>query len=111
MIKVLSGVWALLPGIVLIVLGNGMHFTLIGLRGGIEGLRFSIATTLPLQFEDTAPQAHVECRARVVFKSVQIYKCCCGTAGWRGGSIRSATNFPGDTPSQHDRIECKWTIQ
>ncbi len=37
MIKTLSGVWALLLGIVLIMLGNGMHFTLIGLRGGIEG--------------------------------------------------------------------------
>ncbi|MEX5728736.1 MFS family permease [Rhodovulum iodosum] len=37
MLKVLSGVWALLVGIVLIMLGNGMHFTLIGLRGGIEG--------------------------------------------------------------------------
>ena len=37
MIKTLSGVWALLVGIVLIMLGNGMHFTLIGLRGGIEG--------------------------------------------------------------------------
>ena len=37
MIKVLSGVWALLLGIVLIMLGNGMHFTLVGLRGGIEG--------------------------------------------------------------------------
>jgi len=36
MIKTLSGVWALLLGIVLIMLGNGMHFTLIGLRGGIE---------------------------------------------------------------------------
>ncbi|TVQ57804.1 MAG: MFS transporter [Rhodobacteraceae bacterium] len=37
MLKVLSGVWALLLGIVLIMLGNGMHFTLIGLRGGLEG--------------------------------------------------------------------------
>ena len=37
MFTVLSGVWALLLGIVLIMLGNGMHFTLIGLRGGIEG--------------------------------------------------------------------------
>ncbi len=37
MTQVLSGVWALLLGIVLIMLGNGMHFTLIGLRGGIEG--------------------------------------------------------------------------
>jgi len=37
MINVLSGVWALLLGVVLIMLGNGMHFTLIGLRGGIEG--------------------------------------------------------------------------
>jgi len=37
MFQVFSGVWALLIGIVLIMLGNGMHFTLIGLRGGIEG--------------------------------------------------------------------------
>ena len=37
MIRMLSGVWALLIGIFLIMLGNGMHFTLIGLRGGIEG--------------------------------------------------------------------------
>lgn len=37
MTQVFSGVWALLLGIVLIMLGNGMHFTLIGLRGGIEG--------------------------------------------------------------------------
>jgi MFS family permease len=35
--QVLSGVWALLIGIVFIMLGNGMHFTLIGLRGGLEG--------------------------------------------------------------------------
>ena len=41
MIQVLSGVWALLLGIVLIMLGNGMHFTLIGLRGGIEGFSAS----------------------------------------------------------------------
>ncbi|WP_425419289.1 MFS transporter [Oricola indica] len=37
MFKTLSGVWALLLGILLIMLGNGMQFTLIGLRGGIEG--------------------------------------------------------------------------
>ncbi|PVB62474.1 MFS transporter [Labrenzia sp. 011] len=37
MLQVLSGVWALLIGIVFIMLGNGMQFTLIGLRGGIEG--------------------------------------------------------------------------
>jgi MFS family permease len=37
MIRMLASVWALLLGIVLIMLGNGMHFTLIGLRGGIEG--------------------------------------------------------------------------
>jgi MFS family permease len=37
MVQVLSKVWALLLGIVLIMLGNGMHSTLIGLRGGIEG--------------------------------------------------------------------------
>ncbi|WP_223478486.1 MFS transporter [Oricola indica] len=37
MFKTLSGVWALLLGILLIMLGNGMQFTLIGMRGGIEG--------------------------------------------------------------------------
>ncbi|MEQ9488806.1 MAG: MFS transporter [Alphaproteobacteria bacterium] len=37
MIRVLSSIWALLLGIVLIMLGNGMQFTLIGLRGEIEG--------------------------------------------------------------------------
>ncbi|MGA9436338.1 MAG: MFS transporter [Roseobacter sp.] len=37
MINMLASVWALLLGIVLIMLGNGMHFTLMGLRGGIEG--------------------------------------------------------------------------
>ena len=37
MLQVLAAVWALLLGIVFIMLGNGMHFTLIGLRGGIEG--------------------------------------------------------------------------
>jgi MFS family permease len=37
MIKMLASVWALFLGVVLIMLGNGMHFTLMGLRGGIEG--------------------------------------------------------------------------
>lgn len=37
MIRMLASVWTLLLGIVLIMLGNGMHFTLMGLRGGIEG--------------------------------------------------------------------------
>ncbi|MEQ8335623.1 MFS transporter [Nisaea sp.] len=37
MVNVFSGIWALLLGIVFIMLGNGMQFTLIGLRGGIEG--------------------------------------------------------------------------
>ncbi|MEL7429188.1 MAG: MFS transporter, partial [Pseudomonadota bacterium] len=41
MFQVLSRVWPLLVGIVLIMLGNGMHFTLIGLRGGIEGFSAS----------------------------------------------------------------------
>ncbi|NBB83554.1 MAG: MFS transporter [Alphaproteobacteria bacterium] len=36
MLSTLTSIWALLIGIVLIMLGNGMHFTLIGLRGGIE---------------------------------------------------------------------------
>ncbi|NVJ61631.1 MAG: MFS transporter [Gammaproteobacteria bacterium] len=37
MVNVLLQVWSLLTGIVLIMLGNGMHSTLIGLRGSIEG--------------------------------------------------------------------------
>ena len=37
MAQFFSGIWALLIGIVFIMLGNGMHFTLIGLRGDIEG--------------------------------------------------------------------------
>jgi MFS family permease len=37
MIRILAQIWPLLLGIVFIMLGNGMHFTLIGLRGGIEG--------------------------------------------------------------------------
>ena len=37
MIRTFYQVWALLLGVVFIMLGNGMHFTLIGLRGGIEG--------------------------------------------------------------------------
>ena len=37
MSRMFSQVWPLLLGIVFIMLGNGMHFTLIGLRGGIEG--------------------------------------------------------------------------
>jgi MFS family permease len=41
MFQVIAGVWALLLGIVLLMLGNGMHFTLIGLRGGIEGFSAS----------------------------------------------------------------------
>ena len=36
MIQVLSGVWALLTGIVLIMLGNGMQSTLVGLREEAE---------------------------------------------------------------------------
>ncbi len=37
MIQVLFSIWAVLLGVVLIMLGNGMHFTLMGVRGGIEG--------------------------------------------------------------------------
>lgn len=37
MISVLGSVWALLLGTFLIMLGNGMQFTLIGVRGDIEG--------------------------------------------------------------------------
>ncbi|MFY0596049.1 MAG: MFS transporter [Cognatishimia sp.] len=33
----LSGAWALLLGILLLMLGNGMHGTLLGIRGEIEG--------------------------------------------------------------------------
>lgn len=37
MLSMFSAVWALLLGIVLIMLGNGMQFTLMGLRGDVEG--------------------------------------------------------------------------
>lgn len=36
MFKILSGVWAPLVGMVFVMLGNGMHFTLIGLRADLE---------------------------------------------------------------------------
>ncbi|MGR3465240.1 MFS transporter [Limimaricola sp.] len=37
MLQVLGGVWALLLGMALIMIGNGMQSTLMGVRGGIEG--------------------------------------------------------------------------
>lgn len=37
MIKVLSGAWALLLGMMLLQVGNGMQGTLLGIRGEIEG--------------------------------------------------------------------------
>jgi len=37
MVQFLSGAWALLLGILLLMLGNGMHGTLLGLRGEVEG--------------------------------------------------------------------------
>ncbi|SHG38872.1 MFS transporter [Cognatishimia maritima] len=37
MVQFLAGAWALLLGILLLMLGNGMHGTLLGVRGEIEG--------------------------------------------------------------------------
>jgi len=37
MTGIFSGTWALMIGVVLIMMGNGMHFTLMGLRGDIAG--------------------------------------------------------------------------
>lgn len=37
MLKVLGSVWALLLGMLLLMIGNGMQSTLIGIRGGLEG--------------------------------------------------------------------------
>lgn len=37
MIGVLRGTWALLLGLLLLMLGNGLQATLLGVRGGIEG--------------------------------------------------------------------------
>ncbi|KAJ54475.1 major facilitator transporter [Actibacterium mucosum KCTC 23349] len=37
MIKVLSGSWALLLGMFLLMIGNGLQGSLVGVRGGIEG--------------------------------------------------------------------------
>ncbi|MEI4234409.1 MFS transporter [Roseovarius sp. D22-M7] len=48
MFKVLGGVWALLLGMTLIMIGNGMQATLMGVRGGIEGfgtLQLSLITS------------------------------------------------------------------
>ncbi|WP_406870232.1 MFS transporter [Thioclava sp. 'Guangxiensis'] len=41
MFSVLGSIWALLLGTLLIMLGNGMQFTLIGLRGDLEGFTAS----------------------------------------------------------------------
>lgn len=45
MFQVLGAVWALLLGMILIMAGNGMQSTLMGVRGGIEGF-----STLHLSF-------------------------------------------------------------
>jgi len=48
MFKVLGSVWALLLGMTLIMIGNGMQATLMGVRGGIEGfgtLQLSVITS------------------------------------------------------------------
>jgi MFS family permease len=48
MFKVLGSVWALLLGMMLVMIGNGMQATLMGVRGGIEGfdtLELSIITS------------------------------------------------------------------
>ena len=37
MLKVLSNSWALLLGVLLLMVGNGLQGTLLGIRGGIEG--------------------------------------------------------------------------
>ena len=37
MVQVLGSAWALLLGVMLLMVGNGMQFTLIGVRGEIEG--------------------------------------------------------------------------
>src|SRR6056297_1049718 len=47
MFKVLGSVWALLLGMLLVMIGNGMQATLMGVRGGIEGfgtLQLSVLT-------------------------------------------------------------------
>ena len=48
MFKILGSVWALLLGMMLIMIGNGMQATLMGVRGGIEGfgtLQLSVITS------------------------------------------------------------------
>jgi hypothetical protein len=37
MLQVLKSSWPLLLGLALLMLGNGMQSTLLGIRGGIEG--------------------------------------------------------------------------
>src|SRR6056297_3413477 len=48
MFKVLGSVWALLLGMTLIMIGNGMQATLMGVRGALEGfgtLQLSVITS------------------------------------------------------------------
>lgn len=45
MLTVLRNSWALLLGIMLLMVGNGVQGTLLGIRGGIEGF-----TTLQMSF-------------------------------------------------------------
>ena len=48
MFKVLGSVWALLLGMMMVMIGNGMQATLMGVRGGIEGfgtLELSVITS------------------------------------------------------------------
>ena len=41
MLKVLASTWALLLGLMLLMLGNGMQGTLLGIRGAIENFSTS----------------------------------------------------------------------
>ena len=42
MIQILSSAWALFLGLMLLMVGNGLQGTLLGVRGDIEGDRKSV---------------------------------------------------------------------
>ncbi|SFB81367.1 MFS transporter [Tropicimonas isoalkanivorans] len=51
MLKVISGTWALLFGILLLMVGNGVQATLLGIRGSIEGFStFSMSIVMSAYF-------------------------------------------------------------
>ena len=56
MLQVLSSAWALLLGMCLLMVGNGMQGTLMGIRGEIEGFS-TLEMSIVMSLTDFAPSA------------------------------------------------------